>query len=110
MSVSSIKDRFFLCLLNTKKIEIYNYDNNGKIDINKRQISEINEGNPTFSFNSHYNKCIELTDEAIGTSDNEQIIIWSEKENRFTVLKKILIYSYTLIMIYLYRPNRMKKH
>ena len=100
-SVSSKKNRIFICLLNTKKIEIINYNQEGKLDMNS--ILTIDE-NYLFS-SKHFIKCIELTNENIAASDNEQIFIFSENENKFTVIKKIIIPSETVDLLLINKDN-----
>ncbi len=91
-SVSSYdkKNRIFICLLNSRKILILDYNN---FNINNN-IKEIND-DLMFNNSNHFNKCIKLNDKVIAASDKFNIILWIENENDFILLKKIEILSNT---------------
>ena len=96
ISISSIKDKnkIFICFLNNSKILIIDYNyKNGQCQYTKKKLNNNNNPNIfTFNSNQHYYKCIQLNNKNIATSDNNQIIIWTENENNYTK-NNILIYS-----------------
>ena len=74
-SLSLKKDKIYICLKNIKKVKIFNCDLDNKLmeDSNDEIKGDNNSS-------SHFNKCIEVTDELIATSDNKEIVIWKKDE------------------------------
>ena len=62
-------------------------------------LSEINNDNNIFS-NYYYLKCIQLSPGLLATSNNN-ITIWSIKENKYSIIKNIIVNSniYDMILI-----------
>ena len=91
-SISIYKEyqRIFICLLNSRKIKLIDYDDYGELNQNELEIN----GDLIINSN-HFNKCIQLNEKIIAVSDKEYITIWSENENDFNLLKKIEIFSNT---------------
>ena len=72
ISVSDIEYKILVCLLDQKKVKIYDY--NLKKKILKLNPKEINE---TPSQTSHFNKCIQIGENYFVTGDNDSIKIWA---------------------------------
>ena len=89
ITVSSIKNQIFICYLNERKIEVLDYDGKNNLCINAGFTNN----------SSHFFKCIQLTDNSLAASDNEQIVIWSENEKGYDFIKKINISSKALDLL-----------
>ena len=59
---------------------------------------------------NHFYKCIQLTNESLAASDNEQIIIWSENEKGYVIIKKINISSKALDLLVIEENNFISSH
>ena len=89
ISLSLDKKIIYGCL-NDKKIVKFFYFDEKEFSIKNQEITDNED------INSHFNKCIQLTEKFIATADNKQIKIWknSDKE-QLEIEKKININSET---------------
>ena len=85
ISSSINNQKFYVCLLNKKTIQIFEYD---LVDKNMK-ISEEQIIDYPISQNDHFYKCIELPNNLIATSDNIKISIWRKNNANKLYSKKI---------------------
>ena len=82
ISKSTIENTIFACLLNSRKVKIFDYDIKSSIFVlNKNEISD--EG-----LYNHFNKCIQIKKNYYVTSDNRFIIIWQNLTEQFLQIQK----------------------
>ena len=85
ISLSTIENKIFICLLYDKKIKQIDYNLEKKVMIlNQKEIVY----NSITNIN-HFYKCIQLSTKLIATSDDNNIIIWLDNVNNF--LQKMII-------------------
>ena len=97
ISVSTIENKVFICLLYDKKIKIIDYNlEQLTLNLNRREIIY----NSITNIN-HFYKCIQLTTKLIATSDDNYIIIWTENEINYIQKMKIMLNAniYDLLLI-----------
>ena len=95
ISILKEKNQIYLCLLKKKIVKIIDYDLNKKAFIDIRTINDIND---TLL---HFNKCINISNDLLATSDNKNIIIWDQRNyesNNYNKIKKIQIKTSDLLL------------
>ena len=77
VSISPKNRQIFACLADKKIVKIFDYtEEDRNIEISKDEIiDEIDSS-------SHFNKCIDIANGYIATSDNKNIIIWKNYETK----------------------------
>ena len=97
ISKSTLENKILICLSNKKEIKIIDYD----FEKNSFISSEIKSNDIFNNFNSNYYfKCIQLSSGLFATSNNN-ITIWSIKEEIWSQIKNINVNSniYDMILI-----------
>ena len=88
-SFSTEQNQIYLCLLNNKKVLIFDYNLKEKnIKLNKNFIIDEIESD------IHFNKCISISKAYLATADNSSIIIWKDdlnNINKYTKFKTITL-------------------
>ena len=98
-----MENKIFICLSN-KKVKIISYDFIKKI-LNFSEIIDNNIFNNNYNLNYYY-KCIQLSTGLYATSDNN-ITIWSIKENIYIKIKIINVNSDIYDMLLIDKDNFM---
>ena len=96
-----MENKIFICL-SDKKVKIISYDFTKNI-LNFSEIIDNNIFNKKYSPNYYY-KCVQLSAELYATSDNN-ITIWSSKENIYTKIKIINVNSAIYDMLLIDKDN-----
>ena len=95
ISLSTIENKIFICLLYDKKIKIIDYNLElGSININDKEIISNSISNI-----NHFYKCIQLSKLLYATSDDNNIIIWSEDEEKFFIKSVISLNANSFDML-----------
>ena len=82
VSISPKKRQIFACLADKKIVKIFDYtEEDLKIKISKDEIIDNSETS------GHFNKCIDIINRYIVTSDNKNIIIWKNNTKKFIKFK-----------------------
>jgi hypothetical protein len=82
VSISPKKKQIFACLADKKIVKIFDYtEEDLKIKISKDEIIDNSETS------GHFNKCIDIINGYIVTSDNKNIIIWKNNTKKFIKFK-----------------------
>ena len=93
VTISKAKNQIYICLLDMKIVKIIDYDLTKKeFSNNENVIKDTND------ILLHFNKCIMISNGFLATSDNKNIIIWSQPNdtsNNYNKIKKIHIYEKT---------------
>ena len=98
ISVSTIKNKILICLLNNNNVKIIDYNlKDKKLELNKKDISRISLSKE----NSHFYKCIQVKEDYFLTSDEKYITIWAENSDNFKEIKNFEIntITYDLLLI-----------
>lgn len=77
---SNDKNKIFICLLRQKKVKILNC-NLRKLEI---ELSDEFILDSNYNDKNHFNKCMQISNEYLATSDNTKISIWSRVNNYLT--------------------------
>ena len=91
VSISPKKRKIYACLEDKRMVKIFEYNlEDGELILTDKEINaDNNESN-------HFNKCINIKNDYLVTSDNNYIIIWKENESQnFSIIKKFDIGSKT---------------
>ena len=91
-SKSTIENKVFACLLNSRIVKIFNYNiRESTLELSKSEINNVN-----FFNNGHFNKCIQININNYITSDDQSIIIWQNNNGIFIQLQTLSIFAKTL--------------
>ena len=96
VSISPEKQQIYACLSNKKMVKILNYtDENSEIMLSNEQISD------EIDSIRHFNKCIDIANNRLATSDDKYIIIWirTKNSNYFKLRKFIMFYKTSDILL-----------
>ena len=81
VSLSLDKKIIYGCLNNRKIVKFFYFDEK-EFSIKNQEISDIED------INSHFNKCIQLTEKYLATADNKYIKIWKNNKNEQLEIEK----------------------
>ena len=98
VSCSTNKNQIYLCLFNEKVVKIleYNLENKG-LKMSKNKIIDNDD-----MIILHFNKCINLVNDYLATSDNKMIGIWNldnTNSNSYSNIKRINLINKTLDLL-----------
>ena len=98
VSISPIKQQIYACLEDKRVVKIFEYDlEDNELIITDEEINAENDDET-----NHFNKCINIENDYLVTSDNNYIIIWKENESQnFSMIKKFDIGNKTSDLLYI---------
>ena len=97
VSISPKSQQIYACLMDKTIAKIFNYNlENQEITINEKDIRYETDKS------THFNKCINISNNYYATSDNIYIIIWEElKSGNFSIFEKFEIGNKTSDLLYI---------
>ncbi len=94
----SIKmDKIYACLSDSKTVKIFNCDlKNELMEVSDKEIIDYFHGH-----HGHFNKCIEISDEQVATSDNKTVTLWMKdiSKKRYSMQKTFTINQETIDLL-----------